>query len=116
MTFSIRDNNGELINDVYQHDIDRVIVVSPDEPIEPEGSDSVFFHFATAESDVALVVKPTRSESGQSYTATIPNEILEESNSIKLYVFVSGSVNGSVTVGSLYIPVVPRPISDGYSE
>lgn len=108
--FVIYDSNSKQINDVYQYDVDRVIRITPDEDISP--SDAVYFHFSTVKTSKAYVIKPTLD--GKTYTAMIPNDILASADVITIYLYVDGSENGSITLGAISIPIIPRPMPEDY--
>lgn len=108
--FVLYDSNSRQINDIYQYDVDRVIRITPDEDIVP--ADAVYFHFSTVKTKKAHVVKPTLS--GNTYTAVIPNDLLAFSDVITIYIYVDGSANGNITLGSISIPIIPRSMPEDY--
>lgn len=108
--FVLYDSNSRQINDIYQYDVDRVIRITPDEDIVP--ADAVYFHFSTVKTNKAHVVKPTLS--GNTYTAVIPNDLLAFSDVITIYIYVDGSANGNITLGSISIPIIPRSMPEDY--
>ena len=108
--FVLYDSNSKRINDIYQYDVDRVIRITPDEDIVP--ADAVYFHFSTVKTQKARVVKPTLSDN--TYTAMIPNDLLAFSDVITIYIYVEGSVNGNITLGSISIPIIPRSMPEDY--
>ena len=96
------DNEGKLLQNLYQWDTNVTVVVSG---MNNRDVNTIKFHFANDKSSVAYVVTPEARETG--FAAMIPNSLLTMPDIMSLYVYETNE-DESRTVSEIRIPVIPR--------
>lgn len=95
------DSIGNQVTRLYQWDVNQKLIFSgiPTSPL-PE------FQFANRNRKTSISVTPVVSESN--LIVDLPNDILEEAEPIFAYVYMTRPSGAGRTIGSIFIPVVPR--------
>lgn len=101
MAIQYYDSLGNQVTRMYQWDINQFLTVKG-----VATSPLPIFQFANRESERSINVTPTVS--GTSLIVAIPNELLEEAEPIFAYIYRPQATGAGRTIGSVYIPVIPR--------
>lgn len=108
--FYCYDSNGNLIEQIYQWDVDRYVRVTGIEAWENAG---VFFNFASAGMRSAYSV-PATDEGNGVYSAKIPNKLLMLDRPIDLFIYQVTASNENSTIGKIKFTVAPRVVPQDY--
>jgi len=94
-------SDNKILKQFYQWDTNQKMTVTgvSTTPVP-------LFHFCNRISREALVVTPTVN--GNNITVDIPNILLQQTDSIIVYLYEVTGTDGSRTVHTIHIPVVPR--------
>ena len=107
MSIVCYDLDNKVLKHFYQWDTNQMISIA--------GLTSAtipLFHFCNSISNEALVVTPVVD--GDRVEVTIPNVLLQQSSSITAYLYEVTDNDGSRTIHTIRIPVVPRPKPSDY--
>lgn len=99
--------DGNWLQHFYQWDINQTLTLRGIDTTVP-----CMLHFCNIHSDTALVVTPSIEE--DKLIASIPNILLQQSESIIAYVYQENSDNKFKTLCAINIPVIPRPQPEDY--
>ena len=103
------DSNGERLETLCQWDTNQTITISGvDMPPIP------VFHFGNRLSNLALVVSP--KVDGDTLTANIPNVLLQQAETLLIYLYQDTDNLGYRTIHAIKIPVMPRPKPEDYEH
>lgn len=111
MSITCYDSNNNPLNNFWQWDTNQSIKIGG-LPSSPQP----LFHFTNKKRDTAYVVSATGSYSNSKWTVKVPNAILQEPETIMLYVYQPNTSTSTSkrTVEAVYIPVYPRAEPEGY--
>ena len=102
------DSNNNPLKRFYQWDTNQTIsilgIIMPPVPV---------FHFCNRLSQSALVV--TATVEGNVIKAPVPNVLLEQAETIVVYMYEETPSDGSRTTHTITIPVIPRPKPNDYN-
>ena len=101
------DSDGNFLTNLYQWDNNQTITIRGIPILH-----TPVFHFCNRLSKGALVVSPKVSEGD--ITVAIPNILLQQAEPIMVYLYQNTENNGSRTVHTIHLPVLPRPKPDDY--
>ena len=117
MSITCYDSNNQELKTLYQWDNNQKITIKGF-----ESTTKPAFHFCNRSSQVALVVgglpESAYTKSNGKYitgTVTIPNELLQKSEPITIYLYHAIGTDGTRTLSAISIPVMPRPKPDDYT-
>ena len=107
MSIICYNSDNKVLKQLYQWDINQKMTVTGvfTSPIP-------LFHFCNRLSHEALVVTPVVD--GNDITVDIPNILLQQTDSIVVYMYETTGNDGSRTIHTIHIPVVPRPKPSDY--
>lgn len=107
MSIVCYDSDNKVLKRLYQWDTNQTMIV--------EGASTTpvpVFHFCNRLSNKALVVTPTLVDGR--LEVDIPNILLQQTDSIIVYMYEETLSDGSRTMHTIHIPVVPRPQPSDY--
>ena len=102
------DSDSNVLTKLHQWDANQTITI-----VDADVSPIPAFHFCNRNSKNALVVTPTVSGTHH-LIAKIPNVLLQQPETIILYIYQETSSTRKKTVHTAHIPVIPRPRPDDY--
>ena len=109
MSITVKDMDGNIIDHLYQWDVNRMLKISG-----VDSYDSVAVHFKNRRAESAYVVEPTIF-SGV-IEAVIPNELLTHAEDIVAYIYTGTDDDNSFkTVNEIRLPVFARQKPDDYA-
>ena len=111
-TFIIKDEDGNLLDGLYQWDVGIKLNISG---ISLKDANARV-HFVSKDDNEALVVVPTVSNNNTSLTVTIPTILLQKTDPIVAYIYDRvGPNGGKKTKYFIRIPIEPRMKPAGYN-
>lgn len=107
MSIICLDIDGYPLSNFYQWDNNQKIVIEG-ATLSPVPS----VHFANPKHRTALVVAPIVSE--ESLIVDVPNLLLQQAETLTVYIYEENGEDGHRTRHTILIPVIPRPKPDDY--
>lgn len=107
MSVTCLDINGSPLKEFHQWDNNQQIVI-----VGANVSPVPTIHFANILNKTALVVTPIVE--GESLIADVPNILLQQPESLKVYIYEQNGEDGHRTRHTILIPVIPRKKPDNY--
>lgn len=101
------DSSGTLLKTLYQWDINQSVTIKG-----LTDNETYVFHFCNRLSKEAMVVPPEHVDTD--ITVKIPNILLQQPESIVMYIYKETPDNGKKTMYAVQIPVIKRLKPDDY--
>jgi len=107
--YTLYDKNGDLLERLYQWDLDRVVAVSN---VTAWSGATVFIQFGNRKVDETIIVEPTLSDG--KYIANIPNSLLSYAENLNVYISQRTQSGETLVIDEIRIPVVPKNMPSDY--